>query len=88
MGNLSWECDEAQLSAWCAQGGCGQVVSTVIMRRGKRSTGSGLVEFADVAAAKHAVATLNDTEMDGRLLLVREDRVAAVQQTEVRLTRG
>ena len=58
------------------------------MRRGKRSTGSGLVEFADVAAAKHAVATLNDTEMDGRLLLVREDRVAAVQQTEVRLTRG
>lgn len=83
MGNLSWECDEARLSAWCAQGGCGDVVSTVVMRRGKRSTGSGLIEFANVAAAQHAVATLNDTDMDGRLVLVREDRVAAVQQSEV-----
>jgi RNA recognition motif-containing protein len=80
VGNLSFECDEDQLSNWCSS--AGQVVSSVVMRRGKRSTGSGLVEFTDVAAAQNAVATLNGTEMDGRVILVREDRVAAVQQTE------
>ena len=84
VGNLSFECDEDQLSNWCSS--AGQVVSSVVMRRGKRSTGSGLVEFTDVAAAQNAVATLNGTEMDGRVILVREDRVAAVQQTEVRDT--
>jgi RNA recognition motif-containing protein len=77
IGNLSWECNEEQLTAWCS--GAGAVVSSVVLRRGKRSTGSGLVEFADVASAQNAVATLNDTEMDGRVILVREDRVAAAQ---------
>lgn len=78
VGNLSWDCDEDELSAWCA--GAGTVVSTVILRRGKRSTGSGLVEFTDVASAQNAVATLNNTEMGGRVILVREDRVAAAPQ--------
>lgn len=55
------------------------------MRRGQRSTGSGLVEFADISSAQNAVNTLNDCEMDGRLILVREDRIAsAIRQSEVR----
>lgn len=77
VGNLSWDCDEAQLSAWCAS--AGEVVNSVIMRRGKRSTGSGLVEFINEESAKNAVSTLNGTDMDGRTILVREDRVAAPQ---------
>lgn len=74
VGNLSWDCDEAQLSAWGSA--AGPVQSSVVLRRGKRSTGSGLLEYANVAAAQNAVATLNDTEMNGRLILVREDRIA------------
>ena len=79
VGNLSWDTDEAQLSAYCA--GVGEVVNCVIMRRGRRSTGSALVEFADVATAQKAVATLNGTELEGRSIIVREDRVA--EQPEV-----
>jgi nucleolin len=74
VGNLSWDTDEAQLSAFCAS--AGDVVSCVIMRRGRRSTGSGLVEFNDAASAQKAVATLNGTELEGRAVVVREDRVA------------
>lgn len=74
VGNLSWDCDEARLSAWGSA--AGSVQSSVVLRRGKRSTGSGLLEYASVAEAQNAVATLNDTEMDGRLILVREDRVS------------
>mmetsp|Transcript_3240 Transcript_3240/g.5716 ORF Transcript_3240/g.5716 Transcript_3240/m.5716 type:complete len:280 (-) Transcript_3240:180-1019(-) len=77
VGNLSWDCDEAQLSAWGSA--AGPVQSSVVLRRGKRSTGSGLLEYASVAAAKNAVATLNDTEMDGRVILVREDRISSAQ---------
>ena len=77
IGNLSWDCDEAQLSAWGAA--AGDVKSAVVLRRGKRSTGSGLLEYADVESARNAVATLNDTEMDGRVILVREDRIFTAQ---------
>jgi RNA recognition motif-containing protein len=78
VGNLSWDTDEAQLSAYCAS--AGEVVNCVIMRRGKRSTGSALVEFANEASAQTAISTLNGTELDGRTIVVREDRVA--EQTE------
>ena len=42
--------------------------------RDGRSKGCGIVEFATVEGAKQAVMTLNDTELKGRQIFVREDR--------------
>jgi RNA recognition motif-containing protein len=39
-----------------------------------RSKGCGIVEFASADGAKQAVLTLNDTELLGRQIFVREDR--------------
>jgi len=72
VGNLSWETDEAHLSEHFSAAGV--VNKAVVLRRGKRSIGSGIVEFEDVATANHAVQTLNNSELGGRKLLVREDK--------------
>ena len=39
-----------------------------------RSRGCGIVEYADPRDATKAVQTLNDSELNGRRILVREDR--------------
>ena len=39
-----------------------------------RSRGCGIVEYADARDAVKAVQTLNDSELNGRRILVREDR--------------
>jgi hypothetical protein len=41
-----------------------------------RSKGCGIVEFADAAGARRAMAELSDTELGGRNIFVREDREA------------
>lgn len=46
----------------------------VMQTRDGRSKGCGIVEFATVEGAKQAVLTLNDTELKGRQIFVREDR--------------
>lgn len=75
VGNLSWEVDENQLSEYFSS--VGTVNNAVILRRGKRSLGSGIVEFADAANAKMAISSLNNSELDGRKLLVREDKISS-----------
>ena len=37
-----------------------------------RSKGCGIVEFEEAADAARAIAELNDTDMNGRLIMVRE----------------
>ena len=44
---------------------------------GGRSKGCGLVEYAQVEEAQRAISTLNDTELKGRTIFVREDREAS-----------
>lgn len=39
-----------------------------------RSKGYGLVEFASAADARNAIVSLHDTELNGRLMTVRQDR--------------
>lgn len=39
-----------------------------------RSVGGAIVEFDSEEAAKKAIETLNDTELDGRRIIIREDR--------------
>jgi RNA recognition motif-containing protein len=41
-----------------------------------RSRGCGVVEYATASEAQAAVTSLTDTELDGRLIFVREDRVS------------
>ena len=57
---------------------CGNVVRADILEEPRgRSKGCGLVEFALAEEAQRAIATLNDTELKGRAIFVREDREAA-----------
>jgi RNA recognition motif-containing protein len=44
---------------------------------GGRSRECGLVEYGSVGDARRAMQQLNDTELDGRLIFVREDREAS-----------
>ena len=46
----------------------------VMMMNDGRSKGCGIVEFADEEGAQNAIDTLNDSELCGRQIFVREDR--------------
>jgi RNA recognition motif-containing protein len=48
--------------------------ANVLLGRDGRSKGCGIVEFATADDASQAVLTLNDTELKGRPIFVREDR--------------
>ena len=41
-------------------------------------SGGGIVEYATAREAKNAMAELNDTDLNGRMIFVREDRVCFV----------
>lgn len=79
MGSLPWAVDDQKLGDLFSQ--FGEVVSAVVLkdRMTGRSRGFGFVEMADDAAASEAVEKLNDSDMDGRKIVVniarpREDR--------------
>jgi RNA recognition motif-containing protein len=42
--------------------------------QGGRSKGCGIVEYASTEEARHAIASLHDTELQGRLIFVRQDK--------------
>lgn len=49
----------------------------ILMERGtNRSRGCGIVEYSHPKDAARAIRELTDTELDGRLIFVREDREA------------
>jgi len=50
------------------------VHADVLMGADGRSKGCGIVEFGDVDSAQRACAMLNDSELMGRQIFVREDR--------------
>mmetsp|Transcript_23139 Transcript_23139/g.28441 ORF Transcript_23139/g.28441 Transcript_23139/m.28441 type:complete len:325 (-) Transcript_23139:227-1201(-) len=52
----------------------GNVVHASIMKDGNRSKGCGIVEFETPAEARKAMNTLNESELGGRSILIREDR--------------
>ena len=53
----------------------GDVAYADVMREpGGRSKGCGIVEFTNSRDAQNAIATMHNTELDGRLIFVREDR--------------
>lgn len=75
VGNLSWNVEWQDLKDHMRQ--AGEVVRAEVMKEPDgRSKGCGIVEFANVHAANNAIMHLNNTDLRGRLIFVREDREA------------
>lgn len=74
VGNLSWSMTDDDLSNLFTQ--YGAVTSAKILKEKNtgRSKGFGFVEMEDDEAAKTAIATLNESEVQGRKLIVNESQ--------------
>lgn len=73
VGNLSWDVTWRELKDHFSQGGNEVVRANVLAAPDGRSKGCGIVEFADAEGAARALV-LNDSELMGRQIFVREDR--------------
>jgi RNA recognition motif-containing protein len=74
VGNLSWNMTDEDLSNLFTQ--YGTVTSGKILKdkMNGRSKGFGFVEMEDEEAAKAAIAALNESEVQGRKLIVNESQ--------------
>ncbi len=74
VGSLPYSTTDDQLQELFAQ--YGNVVSAKVIfdRDTNRSKGFGFVEFEDDAEAKAAIDALNESEVDGRKIIVNEAR--------------
>jgi RNA recognition motif-containing protein len=83
VGNLAWNVAWQDLKDYFKK--CGHVVrADVMIGADGRSKGCGLVEFETVEEAMGAIARLNDTELKGRRMFVREDRENPPANTAIR----
>ncbi|CAH0473971.1 unnamed protein product [Peronospora belbahrii] len=73
VGNLSWNVKWQELKDHMKKAGT-VVHADVLEETNGRSKGCGLVEYASQEEAAKAIAELNNTELEGRLIFVREDR--------------
>ena len=73
VGNLAHEVAWQDLKDHMRNAGDVQYAEVMMMSDG-RSKGCGIVKFATAEGAKNAIETLNDTELEGRQIFVREDR--------------
>jgi len=74
VGNLAWEISWQDLKDLMKTLNHEVVRVDVMQTSDGRSKGCGIVEFATPEGAAEAVLTLNDTELSGRRIFVREDR--------------
>jgi len=74
VGNLAWEVSWQDLKDHMKTTGHEVARANVMMSPDGRSKGCGIVEFATLEGAQEAVKSLNDTELSGRQIFVREDR--------------
>ena len=74
VGNLSWSMTDEDLNSLFSQ--YGSVTSAKILKdkMNGRSKGFGFVEMEDDEAAKTAIANLNETDVQGRKLIVNESQ--------------
>jgi RNA recognition motif-containing protein len=75
VGNLSWSVSWRELKDHMKTAG-DVIRADVLTSYDGRSKGCGIVEYASVEEAQKAVAELNNTELMGRQIFVREDREA------------
>jgi RNA recognition motif-containing protein len=74
VGNLSWDVTWRELKDHMKTTGFEVTRADVLKTPDGRSKGCGIVEFAETDGARKAVLTLNDTDLMGRQIFVREDR--------------
>lgn len=70
VGNLPWSIGDDQLASMFSQAGTVVSASVIIDRFSGRSKGFGFVEMASQAEADAAIAQFNETELEGRKLVV------------------
>eukprot|EP00954_Amorphochlora_amoebiformis_P016110 1263514-Amorphochlora_amoeboformis.AAC.3 len=73
VGNLSWGVAWQDLKDHMKEVGDVEYAE-VLTRSDGKSAGGGLVRYASVEGAERAIRELTDTELQGRLIFVREDR--------------
>jgi RNA recognition motif-containing protein len=72
VGNLSWDVKWQDLKDHMRQ--AGDVIQCDVMEEASgRSKGCGIATYATAGEAQTAISSLHDTELNGRLILVRED---------------
>ena len=74
VGNLSWTMTDDDLSNLFTQYGTVSSAKILKDKMNGRSKGFGFVEMEDDEAAKAAIAALNETEVQGRKLIVNESQ--------------
>jgi len=74
VGNLSWDVSWQELKDHFKSAGNVLHADVMLEPGTTRSKGCGLVTFANARDAANAIQTLHDTELNGRLIFVREDR--------------
>ena len=74
IGNLSYDCTEAELTELFAAFGEVKSVRLITDRETGRAKGFGFVEMGTREAGEQAIAALNGTENRGRAMLVNEAR--------------
>jgi len=74
VGNLSWTMTDEDLSNLFTQFGAVSSAKILKDKMNGRSKGFGFVEMEDDEAAKAAIAGLNETEVQGRKLIVNESQ--------------
>jgi RNA recognition motif-containing protein len=72
VGNISWGMSDQDLENLFAEHGTVTSAKIITDRMTNRSRGFGFVEMSDGAEA--AIEALNETEVDGRKLIVNESR--------------
>ena len=83
VGNLSWGMNDQDLENLFAEHGTVTSAKIITDRMTNRSRGFGFVEMSDGAEA--AIEALNETEIEGRKLVVNESRPKAVSYTHLTL---
>ncbi len=74
VGNLSWQMTDEDLNTLFADHGAVTSAKILKDKMNGRSKGFGFVEMEDDEAAKAAIAALNETEVQGRKLIVNESQ--------------
>ncbi len=72
VGNLPWSIDDSSLEQLFAEHGTITSAKVITDRQTNRSRGFGFVEMSD--GGEDAIQALNDTEVEGRKLVVNESR--------------
>lgn len=74
VGNLSWSMTDGDLEGLFTPYGAVSSAKILKDKMSGRSKGFGFVEMADDEAAKTAIANLNETEIQGRKIIVNESQ--------------